>query len=593
MCGIVGIMTKDGSRPSSETLAALSSAVAHRGPDGVGEFVSGNVALAQRRLAIIDVAGGDQPLYGPNSGVLVANGEIYNYIEVRRDFPSVQFRTNSDCEVPLATYDASGPDFARELRGMYAIALFDQNANTLNLARDPFGIKPLYYVEACNGFAFASEARALTLAGLAEADVRPPAARELLWAGRTTGAETIYPAIKRMKPGETLIVRDGQITARQVRHALPAGGPLRIDEDEALARLDEVLMNSVDVHQRSDVPYGMFLSGGIDSSALLACMARLNDTPVRTFTVGFDASSTHDERAHARNVAKAAGAQHTEIEVSERDFWSELPGIVAALDDPITDYAAIPTFLLARTVAKELKVVLCGEGGDELFAGYGRYRRLLRPWWLGGRDAGRNGDAAILGVLRPSANQDTANSAARQTLDRVQEWSPLQRAQADDCAGWLPDQLLIKLDRCLMKHGLEGRTPFLDPVVADFAFRLPDSLKIKGGLGKHLLRKWLAQHLPEAEPFARKRGFTVPVGEWISSRAAALGPLMARNEGIRQICRADAVEKLFASLQNSPGKHASVAGWRLLFYALWHRVHIEGAASDGDVFSVLHSQAGA
>jgi asparagine synthase (glutamine-hydrolysing) len=587
MCGIVGIMSKDGTQPSIERLELLSRAVAHRGPDGAGQFVGGGVCLAQRRLAIIDLAGGDQPLYGPGQSVLVANGEIYNYIEIKRDFASATFRTNSDCEVPLVTYGSSGADFARELRGMYAIALFDQKKQTLHLARDPFGIKPLYYTESGNAFAFASEAQALVQAGLARAIAREQAAVELLQTGRTTDEETIHPAIKRVLPGETLTVRDGRIVARHTQQALPAEGPLLLDEDDALARLDNVLMNSVEVHQRSDVPYGMFLSGGVDSSALLACMARLNEKPVRTFTAGFAAASTHDEREHARSVAKAVGARHTEIEIDERDFWTHLPAIVKAIDDPIADYAIVPTFLLARAASKELKVVLCGEGGDELFAGYGRYRRLLRPWWLGGRSPERQGKVDLHGVLRASPNGRAKGSASVEDPSRRPQWSALQQAQAQDCRDWLPDQLLIKLDRCLMKHALEGRTPFLDSAVADLAFRLPDALKIKAGLGKYLLRKWLAQHLPQAEPFARKRGFTVPVGEWISSRATTLGQLVARNQGIQQICHAEAVEKLFRSLQAAPGKHASVVGWRLLFYALWHRVHVEGAPCDGDVFSVL------
>ncbi len=588
MCGIAGIMTADGSAPARSAVDAMLLAIAHRGPDGEGRYESNGLALAQKRLAIIDLATGDQPLFGPGESALVANGEIYNYVELKREFGGANFTTRSDCELPLFTYARDGGRFAEALRGMFAIALDDPKAPALYLSRDPFGIKPLYYVEGTFGLAFASEPKALIRAGFAGADVVAEKAQELFQLQFTTGRQTIFPTVERVLPGETIAIRKGRIESRTCEAALPAGPPVHMDEEAALAELDRVLMDSVLVHQRSDVPYGMFLSGGIDSSALLACMARLNERPVKAFTAGFPDSGVHDERDHARAVAKAAGAEHIEIAVTAEDFWRELPAIVAAMDDPAADYAIVPTYMLARAARRSLKVVLCGEGGDELFAGYGRYRSAIRLRWLGGRPMRNKGLLDGTDVLREknAAWRDGIALAEREAMGGGR--TRLQAAQAVDCADWLPHDLLTKLDRCLMAHGVEGRTPFLDRAVANFAFRLPDNLKIRNGLGKYLLRRWLSRALPESKPFDPKRGFTVPVAEWMAGRADRLGPLVARQAGVAELCRPREVERLFRSLSTS--RRAGMACWQLLFYALWHEIHIAGARSDLPVLETLESR---
>ncbi|MBV9571688.1 MAG: asparagine synthase (glutamine-hydrolyzing) [Alphaproteobacteria bacterium] len=587
MCGIAGLMTADGSAPPSAAIDMMLRALAHRGPDGEGRYAAGDVAFAQKRLAIIDLQTGDQPLFGPGGTALVANGEIYNYIELRQEAHGYNFATHADCELPLFTYARDGGRFASGLRGMYGIALDDPKAPELYLSRDPFGIKPLYYTEGTFGCAFASEPQALIRAGLLSQRVVPEKARELLQLQFTTGDQTIFDGIKRVLPGETLGIRAGEIESRMRRAAFPGDGPIDIDEAYAITQLERVLLDSVMVHQRSDVPYGMFLSGGIDSSALLACMARLNDRPVRAFTAGFPGTGVHDERTHARNVARAAGAEHIEIEVTAQDFWRELPAIVAAMDDPAADYAIIPTYMLAKAARRELKVVLCGEGGDELFGGYGRYRSAMRPWFLGGREMRRKGILDSLGVLRAENMAWRDGIAAAESEAGQPGRTKLQVAQATDCADWLPHDLLLKLDRCLMAHGVEGRTPFLDPVVSNFAFRLPDRLKVQRRLGKYLLRKWLARALPEAKPFEPKRGFTVPVAEWISTKAVQLAPLVARSPGIAALCYPESVKALFESLAGN--KRAGIACWQLLFYALWHRIHIEGGRSDLSVMEALET----
>jgi asparagine synthase (glutamine-hydrolysing) len=587
MCGIAGLMTSNGTPPPSETIDAMLQAIAHRGPDGEGRHVQDGVALAQKRLAVIDLATGDQPLFGPRDTALVCNGEIYNYVELKRESHGYEFRTNADCELPLFTFAREGSNFARPLRGMYGVALNDPNDPALYLSRDPFGIKPLYYTEGEFGLAFASEPRALIRARLVEPRVVQSRAAELLQLQFTTGAQTIFKNIRRVLPGETLGIRNGSVHSRTRKAAFPRGGPVATDEDNAIQGLERALLDSVMVHQRSDVPYGMFLSGGVDSSALLACMMRLNDRPVRAFTAGFPGTAVHDEREHARAVAKAARAEHIEIEVTAEDFWRELPAIVAAMDDPVADYAIVPTYMLAKAARRDVKVVLCGEGGDELFGGYGRYRTVMRPWLLGGRSMRRKGLLEGLGVMRDENGAWRDGMAVSEAEAAGNGRTKLQAAQATDCADWLPHDLLLKLDRCLMAHGMEGRTPFLDSLVANFAFRLPDALKVRGGLGKYILRKWLARALPEAKPFEKKRGFTVPVAEWMAERAKHLAPLVSRSPGVVALCYPEVVQKLFESM--SDNNRAGVACWQLLFYALWHRVHIERSRTDLPIIETLEA----
>jgi asparagine synthase (glutamine-hydrolysing) len=585
MCGIAGMMGLAGAAPEAGLVETMAAALAHRGPDGTGRYAKGDVVFIQKRLAIIDLETGDQPLYEPGGAALIANGEIYNHVELREALAGAAFATRSDCEPPLVLWRRRGLDFTDSLRGMYAIALHDPAEARLVLARDPFGIKPLYYAETPRGFAFASEPQAILAAGLVAPRLLRQTRNELLQLQFTTGRETIFDGIERVLPGETIVVAGGRIVERRRRAALPEGPPVPVAEAAALEQLDAALEDSVRVHQRADVPYGMFLSGGIDSSAVLAMMARLNERPVRAFTVGFPQTGVADEREAASRVARDVGAEHVEIAFGEADFWRLLPEIAGAVDDPAADYAILPSWKLAEAArAHGIKVVLSGEGGDELFAGYGRYRAVMRPWWAGGRRPRARGTLARLGVLRGELAGWRDGIAAAEVGAAIGGRTRLQQAQAADCAEWLPNDLLTKLDRCLMAHAVEGRTPFLDPVVAALAFRLPDALKVRGRLGKFLLRRWLDGKLPAAGAFEKKRGFTVPVGAWIARRGAQLGPLVAARAAVREVCDPAAVERLFRA---AGGKHEGHAAWTLLFYALWHRHHIERAPAAPDVFAAL------
>jgi asparagine synthase (glutamine-hydrolysing) len=554
MCGIAGVL---GAEVSARPLIAP---LAHRGPDGVRVEDGAGRSLAHARLSIIDLEGGWQPLHAAG-GTVVGNGEIYNYVELAQAFGlEGRLATGSDFEPLLHLYAMEGPAAFGRLRGMYAFCLVGGDGRTW-LVRDPFGIKPLYVAQREGALAFASEPRALLEAGWAERTLDAAKARELAGLNYTVGEATVFPGVQRIPPGAVIEVRGTDLVPHGRRPALPPPRSGGRGEVSLLDQLDAVLEDSVRVHQRSDVPYGLFLSGGIDSAAIATLMARLNARPVTAFTCGFDAPGAADERAQAEAVAKALNLDWREVSFGEADFWRVLPKVAWALDDPTADYATLPTYALAEAAKGTLTVVLTGEGGDELFGGYGRYRRALRPVWLGGRAAEpRPDDAETLAAWRAAAQAPAGLSR-------------LQQAQFADIATWLPGDLLTKLDRCLMAHGLEGRTPFLDPEVAAFAFPLPDRFKVRGRYGKWLLRKWLERACPAARPWARKQGFTVPVETWIAPRAAALGPRIARVEAVRQAVGAEAAQAAFRDA-------GSGRRWPLLFLALWSLIHLEGVAPE-------------
>lgn len=551
MCGIAGILGAGGSaRPMIEALT-------HRGPDGVFVEEAEGRSLAHARLSIIDLEGGWQPLHGAGSTV-IGNGEIYNYVELAQEFGlEGQMGTGSDFEPLLHIYAQEGPAAFHRLRGMYAFCLVGNDGRTW-LVRDPFGIKPLYLLEHEGSVAFASEPRAFLAAGLLGAELSEDRARELLAFNYTLTGETIFKGLRRLAPGEIVEVVDGRIVPHEVRPAIAARPPARGgDEAQLIAKLDAVLEESVRVHQRSDVPYGLFLSGGIDSATIATLMARLNARPVTAFTCGFDAPGARDERGQAERVATALNLDWRETSFGEEDFWRILPQVAWAMDDPTADYATLPTYKLAEAAKGTLTVVLTGEGGDELFGGYGRYRRALRPAWLGGRPAEpRHDDPRVVERWRAAAQAPRGLTG-------------LQRAQWADIATWLPNDLLLKLDRCLMAHGLEGRTPFLDPQVAEFAFPLPDRMKVQGRYGKWLLRKWLERACPAADPWGRKKGFTVPVDAWIMPRAGEIAGRIGQVEAVRRVLGPDAGAAFAAQ---------ATGRWPLLFFAVWSLIHLDGAA---------------
>ena len=558
MCGIAGQLGA-----SATSAGPMIAALAHRGPDGLRTWEAPGVALAHARLSIIDLESGWQPLQAAGSTV-VGNGEIYNYLELAETFGLRDgLATGSDFEPLLHLYAREGPGAFDRLRGMFAFCLLGDDGRAW-LARDRFGIKPLYLLEHDQGLAFASEPRAFVAAGLLTPTLDQAAARQLLDLNYVLGERTALSGIRRLAPGEIIEVRDGRVVSSHRKAAMALatapreqgrGSSWAVGEDGLFDTLDGVLEDSVRVHQRADVPYGLFLSGGIDSSVIATLMARLNARPVTAFTCGFEAPGVADERASAERVARALDLDWRPVSFGEPDFWRILPEVAWALDDPTADYATLPTYRLAEAAKGTLTVVLTGEGGDELFGGYGRYRRALRPAWLGGRPAEPRGASA------------TTMAAWRDAARPPPGLTRLQAAQWADIATWLPADLLLKLDRCLMAHGLEGRTPFLDPQVAAFAGSLGDRDKMRGGHGKWILRTWLERTCPAAEPWAKKQGFTVPVDAWIAPRAADIARRISKIEAVRQVAGDETTSRM-----NTQGRR-----WPLLFFAVWALIHLEGA----------------
>ncbi|MDO9474462.1 MAG: asparagine synthase (glutamine-hydrolyzing) [Caulobacter sp.] len=580
MCGIAGILGVTDPEAAEREVRAMIERIAHRGPNGIRVESGPGWCVAHARLSIIDLEGGWQPLHAAGS-TIIGNGEIYNYIELTEDFGlGDKLATGSDFEPLLHLYALEGEKAFERLRGMYAFCLIGGDGRTW-LVRDGFGIKPLWTNARHTGFAFASEPNAF-----ANTHNSQFGAEELLALG--------YSAQRhggRVEPGEVIpfssahprgsedpgFLRTAGESEGSVKNTwVLASARMSGNEGEILDHLDAILEDSVKVHQRSDVPYGLFLSGGIDSTAIATLMSRLNARPVTAFTCGFDAPEARDERGAAERIAKALNLDWRETTFGEEDFWRIAPQVARFLDDPTTDYACLPTYKLAEAAKGTLTVVLSGEGGDELFGGYGRYRRALRPSWLGGRPAEPQIDAPFL-----KDKGAAALARWRQAADAPDDYTPLQQAQYADIVTWLPNDLLLKLDRMLMAHGLEGRTPFLDKEVAAFAFNLPDRMKVRGKYGKYILRKWLERHCPAAEPWAKKKGFTVPVASWIAPRAGDLGPRIAAVRGVAEVCDVEAVRAVFTDEKQAHNR------WPLMFFALWSLIHVEGAEPAAALKSLL------
>jgi len=625
MCGICGIATTGGAVDPAR-LAAMSETLVHRGPDSEGSFVDGGVGLAARRLAIIDLETGDQPIGNEDGRIqVVQNGELYNYRELRRDLERAghTFATHGDTEVLVHLYEEHGLDFAKRLRGMFAVALWDGPRRRLVLARDRYGIKPIYYREVAGELAFASELRALP-----RGEIDLDAVEAFLAFNCIPAPLTIFRETRKLPPGHVLAWQDGRLElTRYARPApVPAAEVRREDEAELTEELRARLRDSVRAHLVADVPVGILLSGGIDSATLTALAAAESAEPVRTFSIGFEERS-FDELADARLVAEQYGTRHEEL-VLRPDAALLLPALAEAFDEPFADSSALPTYLVSKLAAEHVKVALSGEGGDELFGGYytytadllasryGALARFARPLVerLPSSSAKASFDykakrfvrAAHLPPLeRHHAWKEIFSAEARAELTgRRSDFDPvdllrtrfsetqgaelLARLQDVDLGIYLVDDLLAKTDRASMAHSLEARVPFLDPLVTNFALALPTEHKARGLRKKVLLRKAVAPLVPAPLLRRRKRGFSIPAAAWLRGELEPFARDTLSSDTLRRQGFFDpGVVRRTLEDHVSGKQDLSRQLWGLLAFTLWHERHVENAPRETSVAQAL------
>ncbi|MDS4030335.1 MAG: asparagine synthase (glutamine-hydrolyzing) [Candidatus Competibacter sp.] len=564
MCGIHGVLDLTGDRVDPTVLSAMGRVTVHRGPDDEGFHADGPCAIGMRRLSIIDLAGGHQPISNTDDTLwVVCNGEIYNFRGLRQELEACghRFKTNSDSEVVLHGYARWGDDFVHRLNGMYGFALWDARRRRLLLGRDRLGIKPLYILNDGRRLAFASEAKALLALPGVRPELDPAALDAYLRLGYVPAPLSIFRGIVKLPPATLLSVENGRVEQHRYWR-MPNEVDRSLSEDEWVGRARDRLEQSVRMQMVADVPLGAFLSGGLDSSSVVAFMARASDRPVKTYAIGFEggaAESLYNELPYARRVAQLFGTEHREILVKP-DVVSLLPRLIWHLDEPIADTAFITTFLVSEFARQDVTVILSGVGGDELFGGYRRYlgshyqARFERlPGWLrraavaiGARlPADRHssflnvarlakgflasadlsfeeryrayvevfapGEVEVLARRAGAPRQDTIAAA----FDFARGDDDLNRMLAVDAETQLPDDLLLLTDKMTMATSLECRVPLLDHELVELAARMPEGIKIRRGRLKHVMKRALAGLLPDDILERRKRGFGTPMGAWL------------------------------------------------------------------------------
>jgi asparagine synthase (glutamine-hydrolysing) len=584
----------------------MSATLVHRGPDSDGSYVDGPVALAARRLSIIDLAHGDQPLTNEDGTVVVIqNGEIYNYEALRHELARAghTLRTHSDTEVLAHAYEEWGLGFAERLRGMFAIALWDARERRLVLARDPYGIKPLYYRDVDGELEFASELRALP-----RGEIDLDALEALLAFNSVPSPFSIFQDTRKLPPGHLLVWEKGRVELTRFARPAPALETRAEEEAELVEELRARLRDSVRAHLVSDVPVGVLLSGGVDSCTLAALAAEEVTYPLHTFSIGFEERS-FDELADARLVAQQYGTEHHEL-VLRPDAALLLPALAAAFDEPFADSSALPTYLVSQLAADHVKVALSGEGGDELFGGYYTYAADLLAERFGGFAARLKPIVEALPTSSKRASFDYrakrfVRAAHLPPLERHHGWKEifsadaraelrgvpssfdpvdllrarfaetqgaplLARLQDVDLGTYLVDDLLVKTDRASMAHSLEARVPFLDPLVTGFALALPTRHKVHRLRKKVLLRKAAAPLLPERIVRGRKRGFSIPAAAWLRGELQpfareVLSPDQVRSHGFFE----PAVVTRYLDEHAAGAQDWSRQLWGLLTFTLW------------------------
>ena len=629
MCGIHGILQLDGQRVQPAWLSAMGDITAHRGPDDEGQHIDGDCGIAMRRLSIIDLAGGHQPLANADGSlVLVCNGEIYNFRELRAELQAAghAFKTGSDSEVLLHGYAAWGDDVVQRLNGMFDFALWDARRRRLLIGRDRLGVKPLYVMQTPGRLAFATEAKALLKLPGARAELNRDALPDYLHLGYVPAPMSIFKGIRKLPPATLLAVENGQV--KQWRYwQLPSEVDRQVTEAEWVERIRDGIDRSVRMQMVSDVPIGAFLSGGVDSSAVVAAMARHSQQPIQTYAIGFEggaAEQLYNELPYARQVAKLFGTEHHEI-VVKPDVVGLLPQLIWHLDEPMADSAFITTYLVSEFARQDVKVILSGVGGDELFGGYRRYlgghyaqRFHALPGWarrLASATASRlpadrhnkwlnmarlaKGFVASAEMQADERYRSYLQVMARDTVSSLLLAAPpvvsdglgaafaaagqddeLNRMFAVDAETQLPDDLLLLTDKMSMAVSLECRVPLLDHELVEMAATIPGALKVRNGQLKRLMKAALVPTLPDDILHRAKRGFGTPMGAWMKRELLPvvrelLSPDVLRQRGLFD---AQAVSRLLADHEanRSDGTDALLS---LLNLEVWSRVYLDGRSA--------------
>ena len=628
MCGICGIALSAGSHRQVDSLGLLQmrDTMTHRGPDACGIFSEGRVGLAHRRLAVIDVGRGHQPMPSDDGSLhIVYNGEIYNHLDLRvaLERRGHRYRTSCDTETILHLYQEEGPRAVEQLRGMFAFAIWDSRKQELFLARDRLGVKPLYYVHATDGsFYFASEIKALLAARAVSPRVNYEALPDYLANHAPSGAATLFQDVHRLMPGHTLRWRDGAVDLRQYWDLsfAPVDEASPVDED-LIAGFGERFTEAVRSHLMSDVPLGVFLSGGIDSASIVAVMSRLVKEPIKTFSIGF-AQREANELGYARTVADAYHTEHHDVVVSPEAFFAALPTLVWHEDEPLAHPSSVALYFVARLAMEHVKVVLTGEGSDELLGGYGRYARTLYNIRWGTpyhrivpgrvRHAVRSGIACLdrgsvlrqnlertflcvapdlasiyldnfavfpralqAQLLTPAAKEQTSAAdpyrVVRGYLERTTALTLLDRLLHADTKTYL-HELLMKQDQMSMAASVESRVPFLDHPLVEFAAGLPGHLKLRGFTTKRILRESMKHLLPASVLARPKMGFPVPVGNWFRGRWRGMLTELVLGERAteRDIFNPEVVRGIVREHLSGRTQHTEQL-WALVNFELWLR----------------------
>jgi len=614
MCGILGVYSQSGQLPSDASFTGAADTIQHRGPDDFGTFRNDEVLLGHRRLAIIDLNTGHQPIHNSDKSLwVVFNGEIYNYVELQAELKALgyQFYTETDTEVIVHAYAEWGVDGFKKLRGMFAIALWDNRNKALVLARDPLGKKPLYFSRQNGFWAFGSELKALQALPETHFTINDEACRDFALMGYVPTPKSIYNEAHKLKPGHCLIIK-GQEAKEHRFWELSFEPKHQKSEAELVEELDHILNESVRIRLRSDVPFGAFLSGGLDSSIVATLMAKHMDQPVKTYSIGFK-EAEFNELSDAEQIAKHIGSEHHEF-IVEASAVSLLDKLSWHFDEPFADSSAIPTYLVAEMASKHVKMVLSGDGGDEAFGGYERYLKYQIVQKFHSRSLGMAGPLLKgMGNLIPHSIGQRINwlgerlsqpfparyisGVSLATPEFTGSWLNLDTQRRDygeieshfnhgyqnemdevihgDIRSYLLDDILVKVDRTTMANSLESRSPLLDHELISWAAKLPNHYKMRDGKGKYLLRKIAEQILPPESLTKRKQGFAIPLAHWLKGelKELALDTFNSTEFKQRGIFNTQVVNQCMQDhLENK--KDYSENLWQCLVFELWARKNL-------------------